>query len=64
MTTAVKIHVNGSYRATVLQDAKAPVNVEGNYPGSPNPTGEHTFWLPRLANSKFEVTEEYIGDHP
>jgi hypothetical protein len=63
MTTSVKIHVNGPYRATVTQDGLAPVIVEGNYAGSPNPSGEQTFWLrgghPAIGN--FKVVEEYAG---
>lgn len=31
MTTTVKVHVNGKYRATVTQDDQKPVTVEGNY---------------------------------
>lgn len=31
MTTTVKVHVNGKYRATVKQDGRDPVEVEGNY---------------------------------
>jgi hypothetical protein len=62
MTTTVRVHVNGRYRATVKQDALDPVVVEGNYEGSPNPGGERSFWLPHPANSTFVVTEEYIGD--
>jgi hypothetical protein len=33
MTTTVKVHVNGKYRATVIQDDREPVIVEGNYNG-------------------------------
>jgi hypothetical protein len=64
MTTSVKIHVNGQYRATVTQDELPPVVVEGNYEGSPNPSGEQTFWLRgnHPTAGKFEVVEEYIGD--
>jgi hypothetical protein len=64
MTTSVKVHVNGRYRATVKQDDLEPVIVEGNYEGSPNPTGLGTFYLRGNHPTKgtFEVTEEYIGD--
>lgn len=64
MTTSVKVHVNGRYRATVKQDDLDPVIVEGHYEGSPNPSGEHTFWLrgSHPTQGKFEVTEEYIGE--
>ncbi|WP_439392558.1 hypothetical protein ACRQ5Q_24345 [Bradyrhizobium sp. PMVTL-01] len=64
MTTTVKVHVNGRYRATVKQDDCEPVVVEGNYEGSPNPTGEKSFHLPHPAHSTLEITEEYIGDAP
>lgn len=59
MTTSVKVHVNGQYRATVKQDNLDPVTVEGNYNGG---SGEHTFYLPHPANSMFVVTEEYVKD--
>lgn len=62
MTTTVKIHVNGRYRATVKQDDRDPVTVEGNYEGSSNPTGEKSFYLAHPANSTFVVTEEHVGD--
>lgn len=64
MTTTVKVHVNGRYRATVKQDDRDPVIVEGNYEGSPNPSGEKSFYLPHPASGKFDITEEYIGDAP
>lgn len=59
MTTTVKVHVNGKYRATVKQDDKEPVVVEGNYNGG---TGERSFYLAHPANSTFVVTEEYVKD--
>lgn len=62
MTTSVRVHVNGRYRATVKQGDREPVVVEGNYDGSPNPSGEHTFWLPHPAKETFEVTEEQVPD--
>lgn len=62
MTTSVRVHVNGRYRATVKQDALDPVVVEGNYEGSPNPGGDRYFNLAHPANSTFVVTEEYLGD--
>ena len=63
MTTSVKVHVNGRYRATVKQTPGGSVTVvEGNYAGSPNPSGEHVFWLPHPASATFEVTEEYLGE--
>jgi hypothetical protein len=65
MTTTVKVHVNGRYRATVVQTSadgiKAnPIVVEGNYEGSPNPSGEHSFHLYHPAVASFEITEEYV----
>jgi hypothetical protein len=62
MTTTVKIHVNGRYRATVHQDGQLPVIVEGAYDGSPNPSGLGTFWLGHPARSHFLVVEEWITD--
>lgn len=65
MTTTVKVHVNGRYRATVKQDDREhTVIVEGNYEGSSNPSGEKSFHLPHPASGKFDITEEYIGDAP
>lgn len=68
MTTKVTIHVNGRYRATVVHKDSTDGMVleqrvvEGNYEGSPNPSGESVFWLRHPANNSFEVTEEYIGE--
>lgn len=59
MTTTVKIHVNGKYRATVTQDGREPVIVEGNYNGG---SGECSFHLPHPANGTFTVTEEQVMD--
>lgn len=59
MTTTVKVHVNGQYRATVKQDDKEPVTIEGNYNGG---SGEKSFYLAHPANSTFVVTEEYVKD--
>lgn len=59
MTTTVKVHVNGQYRATVKQDGREPVIVEGNYNGG---SGEKVFHLPHPANATFEITEEYVKD--
>ncbi len=66
MTTTVKIHVNGQYRATVVQKnadgiAMPPVVIEGNYTNSPNPSGEHSFLLYHPATASFDVTEEYVN---
>lgn len=59
MTTTVKVHVNGRYRATVKQDDREPVIVEGNYDGG---SGEKAFYLPHPATGTFVITEEYVGD--
>lgn len=59
MTTAVKVSVNGKYRATVTQDDREPVTVEGNYNGG---SGERTFWLAHPANSTFVITEQLVAD--
>lgn len=61
MTTSVKVHVNGQYRATVTQDDLAPVVVEGNYNGG---TGERVFWLRgnHPTQGTFKVVEEYVQD--
>lgn len=59
MTTTVKVHVNGQYRATVKQDGCEPVIVEGNYNGG---SGEKSFYLPHPATATFEISEEYVKD--
>lgn len=59
MTTTVKVHVNGRYRATVKQDDREPVTIEGNYNGG---SGEESFSLPHPATGTFEITEEYMKD--
>ncbi len=59
MTTTVKVHVNGKYRATVTQDGGEPVTVEGNYNGG---TGEKSFYLPHPAQGTFVVSEEPVAD--
>lgn len=59
MTTTVKIHVNGKYRATVHQDDRIPVIVEGNYNGG---SGEKFFCLMHPASGTFVVTEEPVAD--
>ena len=59
MTTTVKVHVNGQYRATVKQDDLEPVIVEGNYNGG---SGEKSFNLPHPAKATFEISEEYVAD--
>lgn len=71
MTTTVKIHVNGRYRAIVKQTkvdgtVLPDVVIEGAYDRSPNPTGEMTFNLGHPATTMFEIVEEYLdaGDDP
>jgi hypothetical protein len=59
MTTTVKVHVNGKYRATVRQDGGDPVIVEGNYSGG---SGERSFHLPHPARATFEISEEPVAD--
>lgn len=59
MTTTVKIHVNGKYRATVKQDNREPVTIDGNYNGG---SGEKSFSLPHPAKSNFAITEEPVAD--
>lgn len=59
MTTTVKVHVNGKYRATVKQDALEPVIVEGNYNGG---SGEKSFNLPHPAQGTFVISEEQVVD--
>lgn len=59
MTTTIKVHVNGQYRATVKQDDREPVVVEGNYNGG---TGETHFHLPHPATGTFVITEERVRD--
>lgn len=69
MTTTVKVHVNGRYRATVIQKTAEGVTVgstvvEGNYDGSPNPSGERSFYLSHPATASFDITEESVPDEP
>ena len=59
MTTTVKVHVNGKYRATVKQDALDPVTVEGNYNGG---SGEKSFSLPHPATGTFVISEEQVAE--
>lgn len=59
MTTTVKVHVNGRYRATVQQDDREPVIVEGNYSGG---SGEASFYLPHPATGTFKITEEAVPE--
>lgn len=59
MTTTVKVHVNGKYRATVKQDDLVFVEIEGNYNGG---SGEKSFYLPHPAQATFEISEEPVAD--
>lgn len=59
MTTTVKVHVNGKYRATVRQDDREPVIVEGNYNGG---SGEKSFHLPHPAQGIFQISEEHVAE--
>lgn len=59
MTTSIKIHVNGQYRATVTQNDNPPVEVEGNYNGG---SGERTFSLQHGTKNTFVVDEQYVKD--
>ena len=59
MTTTIKVHVNGKYRATVNREGKDPVTVEGNYNGG---SGEASFPLPHPAQASFMITEEPVND--
>jgi hypothetical protein len=59
MTTTVKVHVNGKYRATVVQGDREPVIVEGNYNGG---SGEKSFHLAHPASDTFVISEEYVKD--
>lgn len=59
MTTTVKVHVNGRYRATVRQDDREPVIVEGNYNGG---SGERAFYLPHPAAGTFQISEEPVAE--
>ena len=59
MTTTVKVHVNGQFRATVKQDGNDPVTIEGNYNGG---SGEKSFYLPHPAKTMLEILEEYVAD--
>lgn len=59
MTTTVIVRIDGNYRATVKQDDKLPVVIEGDYTGR---QGEHVFQLPSTGHSTFEITEVVVAD--
>ena len=59
MTTTVKVHVNGRYRATVQQKC------DGEPYGDPvqiNPQEERSFTAFHGKANTFDITEEYLGD--
>lgn len=60
MTTSVKVHVNGQYRASVTVGDGDPVDVEGNYNGG---SGEQTFYLQHGKKTTFIVDEKYVEDN-
>jgi hypothetical protein len=59
MTTTIKVHVNGQYRATVKQDDRELVEVEGNYNGG---SGERHFFLAHPAAGTFVISETHVAD--
>ena len=60
MTTTITLHVGGRYMAVVKQDgAKEPVEVHGDYEGSPNPGGNRSFNLGHGSLSNKFVISEY-----
>lgn len=59
MTTTVKVHVNGKYRAKVVQNGSVEVTVEGNYNGG---SGEKSFYLSHPADAVFRITEEAVAE--
>ena len=60
MTTTIKVHVNGKYKATVTQDQRPPVEIIGDYDGTPNPGGVSAFTLQRNAETTLHIKEEPI----
>ena len=60
MTTSVKIHVNGRYKAEVTRNLEVPITVHGNYEGSPNPSGEMVFWLVGGGENNFRISESEV----
>ena len=64
MTTTIKVHVGGRYVTTIEQFGKPEVKVHGDYPGSPNPGGDHYIYLPHPATGVFRISEEYLGEVP
>jgi hypothetical protein len=63
MTTTVKVHVNGKYRATVgitrADGSTESHEVEGNYNGGP---GEKSFSLYHPAEATFSFSEQQVKD--
>lgn len=63
MTISVKVHVNGHYRAIVEQEGHPTRIIDGNYVGSPNPSGEGQIYLPHPVEKRtITITEEYLGE--
>lgn len=62
MTTTVTVHVGGRYVATIKKDDAEPVDVHGDYDGSPNPGGNYYVTVPHPATAKFEIAEKYLGE--
>lgn len=60
MTTIVKVHVNGNYRATVdVTYADGRTDQQ-----KVEPQEEKSFSIGHPADATFHVTEEYLGDKP
>lgn len=64
MTTTVKVHVNGRYRANVkvshASGDQEELVVEGAYDGSPNPTGYGYVYMRHPADAVIRVSEEPV----
>lgn len=65
MTTTVKVHVNGNYRATVKQFTNEGEEAKLVREETIEPQEEKTFNLhhtdTRGTHSTFDITEEYLG---
>lgn len=59
MTTTVKVHVNGNYRATVQHIVDGKPNGE---PVQVDPQEEKYFTAYHGKANSFDVTEEYLGE--
>lgn len=58
MTTTVKVHVNGNYKATVTHT----VDGKPQEPVEVGPQEEKSFTAYHGSANTFEVTEEYLGE--